>query len=262
MNAGAPILEATGLVKEFVGRHGRLRALHGIDVALHQGKSLGIVGESGAGKSTILNILLGIEMPSTGSILFRGEALDTRSRRQMARFRREVQVVFQDPKTSLDPRMRVGSIIAEPLRALKIEGDHARHVRTMLAAVGLDPAVVTRYPGEFSGGQRQRIAIARALAPSPRVLLADEPVSALDVTVRVQILDLLDSLKRQRGLTLILVSHDLAVVGRLCDEIIVLKAGRVVESGSTRAIFTSPQSPYTRKLLDSVPSLPAYHQEE
>jgi len=262
VNPDAPILEAKGLVKEFTGRRGRLRALRGVDVALRPGKNLGIVGESGAGKSTILNILLGIEMPGAGSIMFRGEALDTRSRVQMARFRREVQVVFQDPKTSLDPRMRVGTSIAEPLRSLKIRGDHAARVRAMLAAVGLDPAVASRYPGEFSGGQRQRIAIARALAPSPQVLIADEPVSALDVSVRVQILDLLESLKRQRGLTLILVSHDLAVVGRLCDEIIVLRAGRVVESGSTRAIFSSPRSPYTRRLLDSVPTLPAHNEEE
>jgi len=251
-----PIFEARGLAKEFAGRQGRVRALRGVDVALHQGQSLGIVGESGAGKSTILNILLGIELPTAGTIMFHGEALDTGSRAQMARFRREVQAVFQDPKTSLDPRMRVGSIVAEPLRSLRIPGDHAVQVRDMLTAVGLDPAVVSRYPSEFSGGQRQRIAIARALAPSPRVLIADEPVSALDVSVRVQILDLLETLKTQRGLTLVLVSHDLAVVGRLCDQIIVLRAGRVVESGATRAIFSDPRSPYTRKLLDSVPSLP------
>ena len=177
-----PIFEAHGIVKVFPGFRRGVRALDNVDVVLHRGRSLGIVGESGAGKSTILNVLLGIEAPSTGTVSFHGETLDTGSRAQMARFRREVQVVFQDPKTSLDPRMRVGAIVAEPLRCLKIPGDHATRIREVLDAVGLDPAVVSRYPNEFSGGQRQRIAIARALAPSPTVLIGDEPVSALDVS--------------------------------------------------------------------------------
>jgi peptide/nickel transport system ATP-binding protein len=251
-----PILEARGLVKSFAGRGGAVRALAGVDVALKAGGSLGIVGESGAGKSTLLNILLGLERADAGSVAFRGAALDPGNRGQMRRFRREVQVVFQDPKTSLDPRMRVGAIVAEPLRSLKVEGDHAGRVREVLAAVGLDPEVVSRYPDEFSGGQRQRIAIARALAPSPGVLIGDEPVSSLDVSVRAQILDLLETLKRTLDFSLILVSHDLAVVGRLCGELMVLKNGLVVESGETRSIFKAPRSAYTRKLLDSVPSLP------
>lgn len=252
-----PIFEAHGIVKVFPGFRRGVRALDNVDVVLHRGRSLGIVGESGAGKSTILNVLLGIEAPSTGTVSFHGETLDTGSRAQMARFRREVQVVFQDPKTSLDPRMRVGAIVAEPLRCLKIPGDHATRIREVLDAVGLDPAVVSRYPNEFSGGQRQRIAIARALAPSPTVLIGDEPVSALDVSVRMQILDLLESLTARFGLTLLLVSHDLAVVGRLCDEILVLQGGRVVEAGTPRDLFSAPRSAYTKRLLDSVPRLPA-----
>jgi ABC-type glutathione transport system ATPase component len=255
-HAGATLLEARGLAKVYAWRGGSLRALEGVDVVVRQGESLGIVGESGAGKTTILNILTGIENPTAGRVTYRGDVLRVDDRAQMARFRREVQVVFQDPYTSLDPRMRVGQIVAEPLRSLRVGGDQAARVRDVLSAVGLDPAVVMRYPGEFSGGQRQRIAIARALAPSPLVVIADEPVSSLDVTVRSQILDLLDSLKARLGLTLVLVSHDLAVVGRLCDRVMVLKDGSVVETGATRAIFESPRSAYTQRLLDAVPVLP------
>ncbi|NNG02139.1 MAG: ABC transporter ATP-binding protein [Desulfobacteraceae bacterium] len=249
-----PIFEVKGLVKRFEGRGNGVKALDGVDLTLRSGTSLGIVGESGAGKSTILNILLGIDRPSTGTVKYHGCGLDIGNREQMTRFRREVQVVFQDPKTSLNPRMRIGSIVAEPLRSLKIEGDHAARVAEVLAAVGLDPEVVSRYPHEFSGGQRQRIAIARAIASSPSVLLGDEPVSALDVSVRVQILDLFESLKKLLNLSLVLVSHDLAIIGRLCDEIIVLKNGRVVEAGDTRSVFTDPAAAYTQRLLDSVPS--------
>jgi ABC-type glutathione transport system ATPase component len=253
-----PIFEARSLVKKFHGRRGVVEALGGVDLTLRAGSSLGIVGESGAGKSTILNVLLGIERADSGTVKFHGQGLDLNDRIQMRRFRREVQVVFQDPKTSLDPRMRIGPIVAEPLRSLKVEGDQAARVREVLVAVGLDPDVVSRYPHEFSGGQRQRIAIARALASSPRVLIGDEPVSALDVSVRSQILDLFETLKKSLDLTLVLVSHDLAVVGRLCDEIIVLRSGRVEEFGETRSIFVEPKAAYTRRLLDSVPSLPAY----
>ena len=253
----APVFETTDLGKTFPARGGTVRALDTVSMRLLSGRNLGIVGESGAGKSTLLSILLGLERPTSGAVRFHGESLDPDDRPLMARLRREVQVVFQDPRTSLDPRMRVGSIVAEPLRALRVPGDHAVIVASALAGVGLDPDVADRYPREFSGGQRQRIAIARALAPSPRVLVADEPVSALDVTVRAQILELLESLRETLGLTLLLVSHDLAVVGRLCDDILVLRAGRVEENGTAEGIFRAPRSPYTRRLLDSVPTLPA-----
>jgi subfamily B ATP-binding cassette protein MsbA len=186
------------------------------------------VGESGAGKSTILNLLLGIELPTAGTIMFHGEALDTGSRAQMARFRREVQAVFQDPKTSLDPRMRVGSIVAEPLRSLRIPGDHAVQVRDMLTAVGLDPAVVSRYPSEFSGGQRQRIAIARAFLKDAPILLLDEATSALDTESEAQVQAALERL--MAGRTTILIAHRLSTV-RGADRIYVIDRGRVVEVG-------------------------------
>ena len=249
-----PIFETKDLVKTFNQRGGSLNALDGIDLTLRSGVSLGIVGESGAGKSTILDILLGIEKPTRGTVKYHGQALDFRNKKQMNQFRREVQVVFQDPKTSLNPRMRIGSIVAEPLRSLKIEGNHTSRVNEVLTAVGLDPEVVSRYPEEFSGGQRQRIAIARAIASSPSVLIGDEPVSALDVSVRMQILDLFRSLKDLLNLTLVLVSHDLAIVGQLCEEIIVLKNGQIVEAGDTKTIFTNPSAAYTQELLNSVPT--------
>jgi len=252
---GAPIFEARSADKVFPSWGGTVHALHAVSFSLLSGQSLGIVGESGAGKSTILSLLLGLEKPSAGAVFFHGRPVDPADRARMSSLRREVQVVFQDPRTSLDPRMRVGAIIAEPLRAQRIPGDHAAAVRGALESVGLDPSMAGRYPREFSGGQRQRIAIARALAPRPKVLIADEPVSALDVSVRTKILDLIESLKGRLGLTLVLVSHDLAVVGRLCDQILVLKDGRIVESGATRALFSNPRSAYTRRLLDSVPTL-------
>jgi ABC-type microcin C transport system duplicated ATPase subunit YejF len=253
MTVKHPIFETKGLVKTFNKQGSSVDALDGVDLTLRSGVSLGIVGESGAGKSTILDILLGIEEPTQGTVKYHGQKLDITNRKQMNQFRCEVQVVFQDPKTSLNPRMRIGSIVAEPLRSLKIEGDNAKRVSEVLKAVGLDPNVISRYPDEFSGGQRQRIAIARAIASSPSVLIGDEPVSALDVSVRMQILDLFRSLKNLLNLTLILVSHDLAIVGQLCEEIIVLKNGRIIEAGDTRSIFTNPSAGYTKKLLDSVP---------
>src|SRR5260221_9712776 len=169
--------------------------------------------------------------------------------------RREVQVVFQDPASALDPRMRVDDTILEPLRILRIEGDHRARLHELLDAVGLPRASAKRYPHEFSGGQRQRIAIARALAPRPRVLIGDEPVSALDVSVRAQILNLLEELRTGYDLTLVLVSHDLSVVRHMCDRVLVMCAGEVVEKGETRAIFREPRHPYTRALLDSIPVL-------
>jgi peptide/nickel transport system ATP-binding protein len=165
--------------------------------------------------------------------------------------------VFQDPRSSLDPRMRIGAVVAEPLRSLRVPGDHRARVASVLEAVGLDPDVASRYPAQFSGGQRQRIAIARALAPSPSVLVADEPVSALDVSVRGQVVDLLQRLAVERGLTLVLVSHDIAIVGRLCERTVVLHHGRVVEEGVTATVLADPQEPYTRRLLAAVPQLPA-----
>ncbi|MEU8263713.1 ATP-binding cassette domain-containing protein [Micromonospora sp. NPDC048999] len=249
-----PILSGHQLTRRFPGR--AHPALDGVDVTVRPGTSLGIVGESGAGKSTLLRLLLGVDRPTSGEIRFAGQPLDRLRQRE---FRRQVQVVFQDPRSSLNPRMPVASIVAEPLRSLHIGADRAaraERVAEVLTAVGLRPEDGRRYPHEFSGGQRQRIAIARALAPAPRILLADEPVSALDVSVRLQIIDLLKDLVDRLGLTLVLVSHDLAIVSQLCPEVLVMRHGRVVERGPTADVLTSPADAYTRALLAAIPQLP------
>jgi ABC-type glutathione transport system ATPase component len=221
-----------------------LTALRDVSLDVRGGESLGVVGESGSGKSTLLRLMLGLERPDAGTVVYRGGSL-----------RREVQVVFQDPASALDPRMRVADIVLEPVRAMRLPGDRGATVAALLDAVGLPRAAAGRFPHEFSGGQRQRIAIARALAPRPRVLLADEPVSALDVSVRAQILNLLEDLRAGYDLTLVLVAHDLSVVRHMCDRVVVMHAGEVVESGDTRAIFRGPRHPYTRALLESIPTL-------
>lgn len=254
------ILVADGVSKTYRSRAtgAAVVALEPISLTITGQTSLGIVGESGAGKSTLLNILLGLLPTDTGSLTHRGAALRpgaTRSEEQR-RFRREVQVVFQDPRASLDPRMRVGRIIAEPLRALGIGGDHAARVREVLGQVRLDASAMHRHPREFSGGERQRIAIARALAPRPAVLFGDEPLSALDLSTRGEILDLLGELRADLGLGLVLVSHDLAVVGNLCSEVMVLRDARLVEQGPVSRVFPSPASDYVRQLLAAVPKLP------
>ncbi|ROT33287.1 ABC transporter ATP-binding protein [Micromonospora sp. HM5-17] len=253
--AGDLILTGQHLTRRYPGRPAP--ALDDVDVNIRAGTSLGIVGESGAGKSTLLRLLLGVDRPTSGQVRFAGQPLDRVDARD---FRRQVQVVFQDPRSSLDPRMSVASIIAEPLRSLRLapnREERARRVAEVLTAVGLHPDDGRRYPHEFSGGQRQRIAIARALAPRPRLLLADEPVGALDVSVRQQIVDLLRELVDRYGLTLVLVSHDLAVVSQLCAQVMVLRDGRVVESGATDRVLTEPADAYTRMLLSAVPRLPS-----
>jgi peptide/nickel transport system ATP-binding protein len=223
---------------------GSRTAVSQVTFDLGRGESLGVVGESGSGKSTLLRLLLGLELPDEGTVAYGG-----RSRR------REVQIVFQDPVSALDPRMKVADIILEPLRVMGIrEGGRAR-LEELLDAVGLERDAARRYPHEFSGGQRQRIAIARALASRPRVLLADEPVSSLDVSVRAQILNLLRELRADLGLTLVLVSHDLSVVRQMCHRVLVMYQGEIVEEGETRRIFQAPAHPYTRRLLASIPRL-------
>jgi ABC-type glutathione transport system ATPase component len=219
-------------------------AVDDVNFELRREETLGVVGESGSGKTTLMKLLLGLEQPDIGAVTYLGSSL-----------RREVQVVFQDPGSALDPRMRVDEIILEPLHVLRIGGDRRARVHELLAAVGLPQDAAHRYPHEFSGGQRQRIAIARALAPRPRVLIGDEPVSALDVSVRAQVLNLLEDLRVDFQLTLVLVSHDLSVVRHMCDRLLVMRAGKVVEAGQTRAIFRAPQHPYTRLLVDSIPRL-------
>lgn len=245
------LLELQGVSRTF----GQVEALKEVNISISSHQSTGIVGESGAGKSTILNILLGLDQPSQGRVLWEDKPLNPRDRTLMREYRHRVQAVFQDPRSSLDPRMRVGNIIAEPLRSLKIPGDRNPRVREVLESVGLEADAANRFPSQFSGGQRQRIAIARALAPKPQVLIADEPVSALDVSVKAQLMDLFHQLKETLGLTLIMVSHDIAIVSQLCEQTIVLKDGEVVETGATTSVLHSPKEPYTRQLLAAIPQL-------
>ncbi len=257
--AGPPLIVARGVVREF-RLHRRsvfepppvIRAVDRVSMEVYQGETFGIVGESGSGKSTLARMLVGLERPTAGSIEVAG--VDT-STDDLARLRPLAQMVFQDPMGSLDPRMRVGDIIAEPLRALGLEGDHGARVRELLEAVALPVDSVGRYAHEFSGGQRQRIAIARALAPGPRVLVADEPVSALDMSVQTVTLDLLARLKREFDLTMVFISHDLSVVYEICDRVMVLESGRKVEEGSVGQVFEHPRDPYTRRLLGAIPRL-------
>ncbi|MFF0378393.1 ABC transporter ATP-binding protein [Actinoplanes missouriensis] len=243
------ILSASGV--GFAYRSGS-PVLTDVSLDVRAGRNVALVGESGAGKTTLLRILLGLARPTSGRLLFEGAPL---TRQGLRAYRRAVQAVFQDPYSSLDPRHRIGRIVAEPLRGLGLGADPDR-VAAALDAVGLPADTASRYPHEFSGGQRQRIAIARAIVGNPRLLLADEPVSALDLTTRVRIVDLLASLCAERDLTILLVSHDLGVVAELCRHTAVLERGRLVEQGETAGVLGAPSHPYTRRLLASVPRLP------
>ncbi|MFB7249665.1 ABC transporter ATP-binding protein [Microbacterium sp. NPDC056234] len=239
--------------------YGQRTVVDDVSLQVSEGEAVGLVGESGAGKSTIFSLLLGLSAPHEGEVLFDGQPLSRRDRALMRRFRADVQTVFQDPYSSLDPRQRIDRIVGEPLRSLGIaRGEAARQaVAEAVRSVGLDADVLGRYPHEFSGGQRQRIAIARAIVSKPRVLLADEPVSALDVTTRIQVIDLLRSLRAETGLALVMVSHDLSAVAALCERTVVLRAGAVVEEGPTRGILNAPRTEYARTLVAAIPRLPA-----
>ena len=256
-----PAIEVEGLVRvfsrsrrSFFGPPPTVRALDGVSFSVPPGQRLGIVGESGCGKTTLLRLLAGLDQPTEGTVRVAGQLVSGRGEQGLGFLRDRLQVVFQDPHGSLDPRMRVAEIVAEPLRA-RNRSAHRERVRQLLEAVGLDRDAATRYPHEFSGGQRQRIAIARALAPDPEILLADEAVSALDVTVRAQILDLFTELAGDRGFTLVFVSHDLFVVNDLCDRVIVMHEGRIVEDGVATQVCAAPQEDYTRRLVGSVPTI-------
>ncbi|GAB3604157.1 ATP-binding cassette domain-containing protein [Microbacterium aureliae] len=231
-------------------------ALEDADIDILAGRAVGIIGESGSGKSTLVRLLLGLDSPTSGTVEFDGRPVDAAARaRDLHWLRRQTGIVFQDPYASLDPRMSVGRIVGEPLWALGIEGDRRERVRRTLVEVGLEAEMADRFPHEFSGGQRQRIALARALVHRPRLLVGDEPLSALDVTVRAQILGLLRDLRAREELTLVMVSHDIGVVQSLCDDVVVMKDGRIVEEGPTEKVLLQPQVSYTRRLLASIPAI-------
>jgi len=248
------LLEVSGVNKTFHGRHEP--AISDVSFSLEAGGVLGLVGESGSGKSTTARCVAGLTRPEGGSVMLDGREVVGARRATMTTLRRDMQMVFQDPFSSLNPRMTVLDLVGEGMIVHGIERRPAARrdlVVEVLEKVGLDSSHLTRYPRSFSGGQRQRIAIARALAVSPRLLICDEPVSSLDVSVQAQVLNLLRDLREELGLAILFIAHDLAVVRYLCDSVAVMSRGRVVESGKRDAIFDSPQHPYTRSLLAAVP---------
>ncbi|MCI1017689.1 ABC transporter ATP-binding protein [Microbacterium sp. C5A9] len=259
------LVEARGLRRDFVvpkrsvfERTRTQTALASTDLDIVEGSSVGIIGESGSGKSTLIRLLLGLDRPTAGRVSVDGRTVEASApARSLHWLRRQTGLVFQDPYASLDPRMTAAQIIAEPLWALGIDADHPARVREVLAQVGLEQDMADRYPHEFSGGQRQRIALARAIVHRPRILVGDEPLSALDVTVRAQILELLIELRRTTDLTLVLVSHDIGVVQNLCDTVVVMKDGSIVERGATTDVLLRPTHDYTKTLLAAIPVIPA-----
>lgn len=263
MSGAEPLLEVTDLVKHFPVKSGvvidrevaRVRAVDGVSLHLDEGETLGLVGESGCGKSTLCRVVLQLLTPTSGSVRFAGEELVGKSARQLRPVRRHIQMIFQDPYASLNPRKRVGQIVGDPmeLHGLATGGDVKRRVQELLDRVGLRPEHYNRYPHEFSGGQRQRIGIARALALQPRLIIADEPVSALDVSVQAQIVNLLKDLQDEFRLSYLFVAHDLGVVRHVSDRVAVMYLGKVVEMSSSDALYDKPIHPYTNALLSAVP---------
>jgi len=258
-----PVLQVDGLVKHFAVTRGLIRrkiiglvrAVEDVSFEIARGETLALVGESGCGKSTTGRLILRLMDPTSGSVRFKGKEIADLDKGELRRMRRHMQIIFQDPYASLNPRMTVGEILAEPLRVHEIGDDASRAARgrELLDIVGLSPEHARRYPHQFSGGQRQRVGIARALATRPEIVVCDEPVSALDVAVQAQILNLMRELKQELGLTYLFISHNLGVMQRVCDEIAVMYLGRIVEQADARTLFLRPQHPYTRALLSAVP---------
>ncbi|MEU3061308.1 dipeptide ABC transporter ATP-binding protein [Streptomyces subrutilus] len=259
-----PLLEVTGLVKHypltqgivFRRQIGAVKAVDGVSFTLAAGETLGIVGESGCGKSTVAKMLVNLERPTSGAISYKGEDITKLSGRALKAVRRNIQMVFQDPYTSLNPRMTVGDIIGEPYEIhpeVAPKGDRRRKVQDLLDVVGLNPEYINRYPHQFSGGQRQRIGIARGLALRPEVIVADEPVSALDVSVQAQVINLMGRLQHEFGLSYVFIAHDLSIVRHISDRVGVMYLGRVVEIGTDEQIYDHPTHPYTQALLSAVP---------
>ncbi len=258
------VLETRDLVKHFPitrgivfrTRIGAVQAVDGVNLQLHQGETLGVVGESGCGKSTLAKLLVGLEKPTSGSISVRGQDLTKLRGNQLRLARRNIQMVLQDPYTSLNPRMTVGDIIGEPFAIhpeVVARQDRQRKVQDLLDLVGLNPDHINRYPHQFSGGQRQRIGIARALALQPKIIVCDEPVSALDVSIQAQVMNLLETLQNELGLSYVFIAHDLSVVRHLSDRVAVMYLGKVAEIGNDAEIYDHATHPYTQALLSAVP---------
>jgi peptide/nickel transport system ATP-binding protein/oligopeptide transport system ATP-binding protein len=272
--AGDELVSVKDLVKHFpISRGviiqrkvGAVRAVDGIDFQIRRGETLGIVGETGCGKSTTARLITRLLEPSSGQINFEGADITHTSGRSLKAIRREVQMIFQDPYSSLNPRKTIGSIIGEPFAIhgmLRDRGERKREVQRLMETVGLNPEHYNRYPHEFSGGQRQRIGVARAIALKPKLLIADEPVSALDVSIQAQVLNLLRDLQRRFGLTVVLIAHDLSVVRHMCDRVAVMYLGKIVEIGTSEDLYDFPRHPYTAALLAAVPQPdPARHGQE
>ncbi len=259
MSDGLPLLEVDSLVKDFPLKGGRgvLHAVNSVSFVQRRGETLGIVGESGCGKSTLGRTIVQLLPPTSGSVRLLGKELTILPSEALRRMRRHMQMIFQDPYASLDPRMTVASLIAEPMviHDIGTAAERASEVARLLDTVGLPPEAARRYPHEFSGGQRQRICIARALALHPEFIVADEPVSALDVSIQSQILNLLNALKRDRGLTYLFISHNLAVVKYIADTVAVMYLGRIVEMGAAEDLYADPKHPYTRSLIAAIPRM-------
>jgi oligopeptide transport system ATP-binding protein len=263
VNYGAPLLEVTDLVKHFPVKRGilidrevdQVRAVDGISFKVQRGETLGLVGESGSGKSTACRAVLQLVKPTSGSVKFEGREIAGLGRRQMRPLRRQVQMIFQDPYASLNPRKRVGQIVGDPLKLQGVAkgSDLRRQVQELLERVGLSSEHYNRFPHEFSGGQRQRIGIARALALKPKLVICDEPVSALDVSIQAQIVNLLDDLQDELGLAYLFVAHDIGVVRHISDRIAVMNEGKIVEQGTADQVCEQPKDGYTKKLLEAVP---------
>jgi peptide/nickel transport system ATP-binding protein/oligopeptide transport system ATP-binding protein len=263
-NGGTPLIQVRDLVKHFPLRKGivfqrqvgAVRAVDGISFDVMEGETLGLVGESGCGKSTTARLLTRLLEPTDGSIVYRGEEIAHATRRDLKPLRRDMQMIFQDPYSSLNPRKTVGSIIGEPFIIHNLEKDDDKRkklVQDLMDLVGLNPEHYNRFPHEFSGGQRQRIGVARAIALKPKLVVADEPVSALDVSIQAQIINLLSQLQRDLGLTIVFIAHDLSVVRHVCDRVAVMYLGKIVELAEADQLFDHPRHPYTGALLSAVP---------